>query len=106
MADTIKLIYTYTIALVLIVGGLGMLYVTRLDPAEADVQGMRLLLSGFIGAAIQFVFNRDTATATARQIERSYAAGAAPVVTTTAGPPASMTTEPVASSPVGPAPSI
>lgn len=96
MADNIKLIFTYAIAGILVVGGLLMLFATRLDPPETDIQGLRLLLSGFIGAAIQFVFNRDTQTATARQVERNYATGAAaqPNVIASAGPPNTITVTP------------
>jgi hypothetical protein len=96
VADNIKLTFTYVIALVVIVGGLYMLYQTRLDPPEADVQGMRLLLSGFIGMALQYVFNRETATATARQVERTYnsAMASQPTTTVTSGPPATATITP------------
>lgn len=80
-SDAIKLIFTYIIALVVIGGGLAMLYLTRLDPPEADVQGLRLLISGFVGIALQFVFASDAATRTARQVERTYAAAAATALT-------------------------
>lgn len=78
-SDALKLIFTYVTALVVIGGGLAMLYYTRLDPPEADVQGLRLLLSGFIGVALQFVFASDNSTRTARQIERIYNAAASSV---------------------------
>lgn len=67
MADNLKLIFTYAIAFVVIVGGgAAIIFVTE------DEQ-TKLLLAGFIGAAIQFVFNRETQTQTARQTERSLA---------------------------------
>jgi len=74
--DQIKVIFTYGIATIMILGGLAIIYATRLDPPEADVAGLRLLMAGFIGGATQFVFNRETQTQTARQVERGIAQGA------------------------------
>lgn len=73
MSDTIKMIYTYTIALVLVVGGGLFLYSTR---AEPDSQGTSLVVAGFIGAALTFVFGQETATRTARQSTASSVSGA------------------------------
>ena len=99
--EQIKVFYTYTIATIMIVGGLFIIYNTRLDPATADIQGLRLLMAGFIGGATQFVFNRETQTSTARQVERATAAGVASQPTTTvSGDPPTTTVAP----PVPPAP--
>jgi hypothetical protein len=76
-SDTLKLAFTYTIAAVLIIGGLAVLVITRLDPPESNPQNLQLVIAGFVGAAIQFVFNRDSQTQTARATERAVAAGAA-----------------------------
>lgn len=94
--DTIKVTYTYSIATILVVGGLVFLYLSRNDPPGGQSSSMVPLVAGFIGAAIQFVFNRETQTSTARQVERATAAGASaqPTVTTTAGPPQSTTVTP------------
>jgi membrane associated rhomboid family serine protease len=73
--DTIKAIFTYIIATIIIVGGGLMLFYTRLDPPESNSQNLSLVIAGFIGAAVQFVFNRETQTQTARQQERATAAG-------------------------------
>ena len=54
-ADMVKLIATYGICLLVIVGGGLMLYFT------AD-QNLQLVLSGFIGAAISWVFSSESAT--------------------------------------------
>ncbi len=70
--DTIKALFTYVIALVIIVGGFIFLYATQ---GNTD-QLLAGAVIGFIGSAIQFVFNRETQTQTARQVERSTAAGA------------------------------
>jgi hypothetical protein len=94
--DTVKIIYTYTIATILVVGGLVFLYLTRNDPPTGQSASMVPLVAGFVGAAVQFVFNRETQTSTARQVERATAAGVAsqPTVTATSGPPASVTSSP------------
>lgn len=72
-ADNIKLVFTYTIALVLIVGGLVILYLIRLDPPESNSANISLLLAGFIGSAITFVFNRESATQATRAAQSSAA---------------------------------
>jgi len=77
MVDTIKLLFTYIIATIVIVGGGLMLYATRLDPPESNSQNLSLLLSGFIGAAITFVFNRESATQATRAAQSSSDQGAA-----------------------------
>jgi hypothetical protein len=56
-ADLIKLWFTYGLATVIIVGGLGMLFISR---AEAN-SDFALLIAGFIGAATGFIFNRESA---------------------------------------------
>ncbi len=76
MSDSIKLGFTYTIAAIVIVGGGLMLYAIRLDPPESNSQNLSLLIAGFIGAAIAFVFNRESATQATRAAQSSSAAGA------------------------------
>lgn len=78
-ADTIKLLFTYTIAAVVIIGGGLILYLTRLDPPDSNSQNISLLIAGFIGAAVTFVFNRESATQATRAAQSSSAAGAAAV---------------------------
>jgi len=77
VSDTIKLVYTYSIAAVVIIGGGLMLYAIRLDPQESNSQNLSLLIAGFIGAAITFVFNRESATQATRASQASTAAGVA-----------------------------
>jgi membrane associated rhomboid family serine protease len=76
-SDTIKVLFTYLIATLIIVGGGAMLFFTRLDPPESNSQNLSLVVAGFVGAAVQFVFNRETQTQTARQVERGIAQGSA-----------------------------
>jgi hypothetical protein len=92
--DLIKVSYTYGIATILVVGGLIFLFASRNDPAGGQSAAMVPLVAGFIGAAIQFVFGRETQTSTARQVERGIAAGAAsqPTVTTSGDPPTTTVT--------------
>lgn len=71
--DTIRALFTYAIALVIVVGGGAMLLVTYQDPAAADV---RVIIAGFMGAAITFVFQQETQTRTARQTSTAHTSGA------------------------------
>ena len=75
--DTMKVIYTYSIATILVVGGILFLYFSRNDPPGGQAATLVPVVTGFIGAAVQFVFNRETQTSTARQVERSITAGSA-----------------------------
>jgi hypothetical protein len=70
-ADTIKLWFSYSLAAVIIIGGGIMLFVSR-NEANSDFS---LLIAGFIGGAISFVFNRESATQATRAAERKAAAG-------------------------------
>src|SRR5688572_7683964 len=73
MTDTIRMVFTYLIALVMVVGGGAFLFVTR---AEPDAQGTSLVIAGFIGAAITFVFGQETGTRAARQTITATESGA------------------------------
>ena len=58
--DTLRALFTYSAALVVLIGGGIILYVTP-DP------DLRVMVGGFMGAAIQFLFGTEIATRTARQ---------------------------------------
>lgn len=73
MTDTIKLAFTYIIAATIIIGGGAMLFYSR-NEGNTDFS---LLLAGFIGSAITFVFGRETATQATRAAQSSQAAGVA-----------------------------
>lgn len=79
--DTIKVLYTYTIATILIVGGILFLYFSRNDPPGGQAQALVPVVTGFIGAAVQFVFNRETAAQTAAQQSKAQSTGVANVLT-------------------------
>ena len=68
MSDTIKLIFSYSIALVVVLGGGYILFATYNDPGADNLQ---LVISGFIGAALTFVFGSEIQTRTARLQERA-----------------------------------
>lgn len=74
--DTIKVLYTYTIATILIVGGILFLYFSRNDPPGGNSAALVPVVTGFIGAAVQFVFNRETQAQTAAQQSKATNAGA------------------------------
>jgi hypothetical protein len=61
--DTVKAIATYLIALVIVLGGFAILFATR-NEAVTDT---RLIIAGFMGSAVTFVFSSETQTRTARQ---------------------------------------
>lgn len=69
--DAIKALFTYSIALILIVGGLVFLYFTRLDPPSSSSSILIPLVAGFIGAAIQFVFGQEAGTRASRMTEKA-----------------------------------
>jgi hypothetical protein len=92
--DALKAIFAYFIALVLIVGGLLFLYLSRLDDPEASNTATLIpLVAGFVGIAVTWVFSRETQTQTARQVERGYN-NSQPTITTTEGPPQTTTITP------------
>jgi hypothetical protein len=62
------------IALIVIAGGFAVLLATKDDAAAND---LRILIGGFMGAAIQWAFGAETSSRVSKQTERSYAAGVA-----------------------------
>lgn len=72
-ADSIKLWFSYGLAAVIVIGGGAMLFISRAEP-NTDFP---LLVAGFIGAAISFIFNRESATQATRAAQSTQAATAA-----------------------------
>ncbi len=68
--EMIRLLFSYAIAATLIVGGLTFLFFA-MDKPSASTSGLLVVVGGFVGAAIQFVFGG----AQASQATRAYAAG-------------------------------
>jgi hypothetical protein len=63
-ADTIKLLFTFATVGVVVIGGGLMLYSTQ-------DQNLQLVLAGFIGAALQWVFSAESATRATRAAQSS-----------------------------------
>jgi len=71
--DTIRAIFTYVIATIVVVGGGATIALTRNEVASAD---LRVIVAGFIGSALTFAFSAEVQTRTARQAATSTAAAA------------------------------
>lgn len=67
-------VWAYAIATLVIAGGGLMLFVTR---GDSEAQNMQVIVAGFVGSALTWVFSAETGARSARQSERSYAAGVA-----------------------------
>ncbi len=76
--DTIRALFTYAIATVIVLGGGAMLFVSRGDPNVADLQ---VVIAGFIGSTLTFVFGSEVQTRTARQAASQAATTAAATAT-------------------------
>jgi len=72
--DTIRALFTYSIAAVVVIGGGTMLFVSRTD---GGIEDLRVVMAGFIGSALTFVFGQEVQTRTARQAAASTAASTA-----------------------------
>ena len=70
MTDTIRAVAAYVIALVVVVGGFLFLYNTT---ETAD----KVVVAGFVGSALTFVFGSEVQTRTARQAATQTAASIA-----------------------------
>jgi hypothetical protein len=68
--DTIRALFTYLIATIVVVGGGALLYVAR----DATAGDLRVVIAGFMGSALTFVFGQEVQTRTARQAASQTAA--------------------------------
>jgi hypothetical protein len=73
-ADDVKLWFSYGLAAIIIVLGGAALFYAR-GEGNSDFS---LLFAGFIGAAITFVFNRESATQATRAASQATAAALGP----------------------------
>lgn len=71
--DTIRALFTYLIAALIIVGGGVILFLTRTEAASAD---LRVLVAGMMGAAITFVFQQEGHTRASRASVTAHREGA------------------------------
>jgi hypothetical protein len=81
--DLFKLVFTYTLALVVVVGGGLFLFLTI---GQADAESVRLAIVGFMGGAITFVFGQESAKAATRAAQSSAASGAEQALATPTPP--------------------
>lgn len=76
VSDNLKLVFTYILTLVVVIGGGLMLYSIRLDPPETGSATLSLAVVGFIGLALGWAFNREAATQATRAAQSSSSQGA------------------------------
>lgn len=81
-SDTLKLLFTYGIAFVIVIGGGFFLFAT-IDVEKAE--STRLAIVGFMGAAIAFVFGQESAKQATRAAQSSSSGSSSGV--DTAGAP-------------------
>lgn len=72
--DTVRALFAYGIAAVVVVGGGTLLFLSRGDPGIED---LRVVMAGFIGSSLTFVYGQEVQTRTARQASSSTAAATA-----------------------------
>jgi len=73
MIDTIKALFTYITATGLAIGGLVAIFLMRADVSASDT---RLVIAGFVGSSITFLYGQEVQTRTARQAAAQASAGA------------------------------
>lgn len=86
--DNVRAIFTYLIALITVVGGGYIIFVSRLQPESSDTVA---IVAGFVGLALQFAFGAEIQARTARQAaSATLAAGVATSVSNgnSSSPPA------------------
>jgi len=71
--DTIRATFTYLIATIVVVGGGAILFVSRSDPNSSNLS---VVVAGFIGSSLTFVFGSEVQTRTARQAASATSAAA------------------------------
>ncbi len=91
-ADNLRLLFTYGIAVMVLVG----CFVLLIFPSQVTQDSLIPFITGVVGSILGFVFNRESTTAGQRAAERSVSLGAStsnpsPTVTTSSGPPATVT---------------
>jgi hypothetical protein len=96
-SDLTKMLLVYGIVGFTVVAGIFTMYLTtvRSDiPATADVHGYQVIIAGFVGACIQFLTGSEIATRATRSTTTAFTAGSTastPTITSSGGPPPSVT---------------
>lgn len=70
--ELLKALFTYTIAAAVVIGGGIMLYLSRVD---ANIEDLRVVVAGFIGSSLTFLYGQEVQTRTARQSVTASDAG-------------------------------
>lgn len=78
--DSTKAFFTYLTAFTVVVGGLTVLYLTR---ADSNATQLQIMVSGFIGSALTFLFVQENSTRASRSAERQMGIGASTATPTT-----------------------
>ena len=86
--DSIKALFVYGIAAVVIIGGGALLFISRNDVGISDLQ---VVMAGFIGSSLTFVYGQEVQTRTSRQAAAATEAATAAAVATEAASVASHT---------------
>lgn len=71
-SDTIRLYFTYAIAVLVLLGT----FLLLIWPSQVPAEQLLPFLTGIVGIVIGFVFNRESTTSGARASERAVAQGA------------------------------
>jgi hypothetical protein len=72
-ADTIRLLFTYSIAVLSLLG----CFVLLVIPSQVGQEGIVPFVTGIVGIVLGFVFNRESTTSGQRASERAVAQGVA-----------------------------
>jgi membrane-bound ClpP family serine protease len=78
-ADTIRLLFTYTIAAMVLIG----CFVLLVIPSQVGAEGVVPFVTGIVGIVLGFLFNRESTTSGQRASERAMQQGAATANTPT-----------------------
>lgn len=78
--ETARAFFTYLTALVVVVGGILVIYLTRDDASASE---LRVIMAGFVGAALQFLFGSQISTQTTGQNTTAATVGAQAALSTT-----------------------
>jgi zinc transporter ZupT len=89
-ADTIKALFTYLTAFILVIGGLLVLYLSSGVPNASNLQ---VIVAGFIGSALTFLFVQENSTRASRSAERQMGIGASAATPTTVNATGDTTVE-------------
>lgn len=81
-SDNIRLLFTYTIAALVLIG----CFILLVIPSQVGQEGLVPFVTGVVGVVLGFVFNRESTTAGQRASERAVSLGANTANNTT--PPA------------------